>query len=109
MTRSGQRSRAASGAMHGFSTGGSSTCDGCAASAVPARMSGRHSAMRTGARTGEVVATTVHGMRVLAIDGGGIRGLIPALVLAELEDRAGRRVFEMFDLIAGTSTGGILA
>jgi patatin-like phospholipase/acyl hydrolase len=45
-------------------------------------------------------------MRVLAIDGGGIRGLIPALVLAELERRAGRRVFELFDLIAGTSTGG---
>jgi patatin-like phospholipase/acyl hydrolase len=48
-------------------------------------------------------------VRVLAIDGGGIRGLIPALVLAELERRSGRRVFEMFDLIAGTSTGGILA
>jgi len=48
-------------------------------------------------------------MRVLAIDGGGIRGLIPALVLAEFERRAGRRVFELFDLIAGTSTGGILA
>lgn len=48
-------------------------------------------------------------MRVLAIDGGGIRGLIPALVLTELERRAGRRAFELFDLIAGTSTGGILA
>jgi patatin-like phospholipase/acyl hydrolase len=48
-------------------------------------------------------------MRVLAIDGGGIRGLIPALVLSELERRAGRRTFELFDLIAGTSTGGILA
>ncbi|MGH2764181.1 MAG: CBASS cGAMP-activated phospholipase [Thermoleophilaceae bacterium] len=48
-------------------------------------------------------------MRVLAIDGGGIRGLIPALVLAELERRADRQVFELFDLIAGTSTGGILA
>ena len=48
-------------------------------------------------------------MRVLAIDGGGIRGLIPAIVLTELERRAGRRVWEMFDLIAGTSTGGILA
>jgi uncharacterized protein len=48
-------------------------------------------------------------MRVLAIDGGGIRGLIPALVLTELERRAGRRTYEMFDLIAGTSTGGILA
>jgi uncharacterized protein len=47
-------------------------------------------------------------MRVLAIDGGGIRGLIPALVLAELEDRSGRPAFELFDLMAGTSTGGII-
>ena len=49
------------------------------------------------------------GMKVLAIDGGGIRGLIPALVLAEIERRTGRRIADMFDLIAGTSTGGILA
>lgn len=48
-------------------------------------------------------------MRVLAIDGGGIRGLIPALVLAEIEGRTGRPVAELFDLVAGTSTGGILA
>jgi hypothetical protein len=48
-------------------------------------------------------------MRVLSIDGGGIRGLIPALVLAEIERRSQKRVWELFDLIAGTSTGGILA
>jgi patatin-like phospholipase/acyl hydrolase len=48
-------------------------------------------------------------LRVLSIDGGGIRGLIPALVLAELEDRSGRRVADLFDLVAGTSTGGIIA
>jgi patatin-like phospholipase/acyl hydrolase len=48
-------------------------------------------------------------MRVLSIDGGGIRGLIPALVLTEIEERAGKRIYELFDLIAGTSTGGILA
>jgi patatin-like phospholipase/acyl hydrolase len=48
-------------------------------------------------------------MRILSVDGGGIRGLIPALVLTELERRTGRRVFELFDLIAGTSTGGIIA
>lgn len=48
-------------------------------------------------------------MRVLSIDGGGIRGLIPAMVLAEVERRCGRRIHELFDLIAGTSTGGILA
>jgi uncharacterized protein len=48
-------------------------------------------------------------VRVLSIDGGGIRGIIPALVLAEVERRAGRRVADLFELIAGTSTGGILA
>lgn len=48
-------------------------------------------------------------LRVLAIDGGGIRGIIPATVLAELERRCRRPVAELFDLIAGTSTGGILA
>jgi patatin-like phospholipase/acyl hydrolase len=48
-------------------------------------------------------------MRVLSIDGGGIRGIIPALVLAEVERRTDRRVHELFDLIAGTSTGGIIA
>lgn len=48
-------------------------------------------------------------LRVLALDGGGIRGVIPATLLAELERRTGKRIAEMFDLIAGTSTGGILA
>src|SRR6476661_4637045 len=48
-------------------------------------------------------------MRILAIDGGGIRGLIPALVLAEIEQRTGRRIATLVDRIAGTSTGGILA
>jgi patatin-like phospholipase/acyl hydrolase len=48
-------------------------------------------------------------MKVLSIDGGGIRGLIPAVVLAEIERRTGRRIADLFDLIAGTSTGGILA
>lgn len=47
--------------------------------------------------------------RVLSIDGGGIRGIIPALVLAEVEQRTGRRIADTFDLVAGTSTGGILA
>ncbi|MBI4905084.1 MAG: patatin-like phospholipase family protein [Acidobacteria bacterium] len=46
---------------------------------------------------------------ILSIDGGGIRGIIPALLLAELESRLQRRTAVMFDLIAGTSTGGILA
>jgi len=48
-------------------------------------------------------------VNVLCIDGGGIRGLIPALVLAEIERRIGHRIAEVVDLVAGTSTGGILA
>jgi patatin-like phospholipase/acyl hydrolase len=48
-------------------------------------------------------------MKVLSIDGGGIRGLIPAMLLAEIERRTGRPTADLFDLIAGTSTGGILA
>ncbi|MFB2936633.1 patatin-like phospholipase family protein [Aerosakkonemataceae cyanobacterium BLCC-F154] len=47
--------------------------------------------------------------KVLSIDGGGIRGIIPAMILAEIENRTGKRIHEMFDLIAGTSTGGIIA
>ncbi|MBW2466699.1 MAG: patatin-like phospholipase family protein [Deltaproteobacteria bacterium] len=46
---------------------------------------------------------------VLSIDGGGIRGIIPALVLAEIEKRTGKKTAELFDIVAGTSTGGILA
>lgn len=48
-------------------------------------------------------------MRVLAIDGGGIRGLIPALVLAEIERRSRRPIARLFDMVAGTSTGAVLA
>jgi patatin-like phospholipase/acyl hydrolase len=47
--------------------------------------------------------------RILSLDGGGIRGIIPATVLAEIETRTGARIAELFDLVAGTSTGGILA
>ena len=46
---------------------------------------------------------------ILSLDGGGIRGLIPARILQELERRTQRPVHELFDLIVGTSTGGILA
>ena len=47
--------------------------------------------------------------RVLSIDGGGIRGIIPALVLAHLEKLTGKPCCELFDLMVGTSTGGMLA
>jgi patatin-like phospholipase/acyl hydrolase len=46
---------------------------------------------------------------VLSIDGGGIRGLIPATFLVQLEARTGQPVASLFDYIAGTSTGGVIA
>ena len=48
-------------------------------------------------------------VKILSIDGGGIRGIIPAMILAEIEEQTGKRITDLFDLIAGTSTGGILA
>jgi predicted acylesterase/phospholipase RssA len=65
--------------------------------------------------------TSAHGLRndirprgrkyitVLALDGGGIRGVIPARVVEALERRTGMPTCSLFDLIAGTSTGGIIA
>ena len=47
--------------------------------------------------------------RILTIDGGGIRGTFPAAFLAELEQELDRPIGSYFDLIAGTSTGGIIA
>jgi patatin-like phospholipase/acyl hydrolase len=55
------------------------------------------------------VTTTPALKTVLSIDGGGIRGVIPARVLREIEQRMDRPISELFDLVAGTSTGGILA
>jgi patatin-like phospholipase/acyl hydrolase len=50
----------------------------------------------------------VPSIKVLSIDGGGIRGIIPAIILAELQKRLGRNLYEIFDLMAGTSTGASL-
>ena len=47
--------------------------------------------------------------RILSLDGGGIKGTFTASVLAELEAMTGKRMVEYFDLITGTSTGGIIA
>lgn len=53
--------------------------------------------------------------RILSIDGGGIRGIIPGQILISLEEKLKQlsrnqdvRLADFFDLIAGTSTGGIL-
>ena len=47
-------------------------------------------------------------IKILSIDGGGIRGIIPVTILSEIEKRTGKQIYELFDFIAGTSTGGLL-
>ncbi len=47
--------------------------------------------------------------QVLSLDGGGLRGIFTAASLAALEDDLGSPVVDHFDLIAGTSTGGLIA
>jgi hypothetical protein len=49
------------------------------------------------------------GRRILSIDGGGILGTFPISFLAEIEQHLDHPIGDYFDLIAGTSTGGILA
>jgi uncharacterized protein len=47
--------------------------------------------------------------RILSLDGGGVRGAYSAAALAEIEEQAKVKIIDYFDLITGTSTGGILA
>lgn len=47
-------------------------------------------------------------VRILSIDGGGVKGIIPARIVAEFENRSGKPACELFDLMVGTSTGGLV-
>ncbi|XP_027365229.1 phospholipase A I-like isoform X2 [Abrus precatorius] len=49
------------------------------------------------------------GLRILSMDGGGMKGLATVRMLKEIEKGTGKRIHELFDLICGTSTGGMLA
>ncbi|KAJ8459055.1 hypothetical protein OPV22_031981 [Ensete ventricosum] len=50
-----------------------------------------------------------HGLHILSMDGGGMKGLATVQMLKQIEQGTGKRIHEMFDLICGTSTGGMLA
>ncbi|MEO5644416.1 MAG: patatin-like phospholipase family protein [Bacteroidia bacterium] len=46
---------------------------------------------------------------ILSMDGGGLRGIVPVLILQKIEAITGKRIRDMFHLLAGTSTGGLIA
>lgn len=46
---------------------------------------------------------------ILCIDGGGIRGIVPARILEEIETQTGKPISELFDMVGGPSTGAIVA
>lgn len=58
---------------------------------------------------GMVVCRADMAFQILSLSGGGFLGLYTAAVLAELEERSGKRLIDCFDLLAGTSIGGIVA
>lgn len=47
--------------------------------------------------------------RVLSLDGGGVRGIIQAYILCQIEKESERKLYQLFDLIVGTSTGALIA
>lgn len=46
-------------------------------------------------------------IRILAVDGGGVRGILPVRVLVALEELTGSPIADLFDVLVGTSIGGI--
>lgn len=48
-------------------------------------------------------------VQVLALDGGGLKGIYSASVICELEQQLGHSIADHFDIITGTSTGGLIA
>ena len=78
---------------------------------MPARLTQKRSAGALKTRRVALPWPSDSPFRILSIDGGGIRGVFPAALLVGLEARlpCSHRLVDYFDLVAGTSTGGIIA
>ncbi|XP_001640298.2 calcium-independent phospholipase A2-gamma [Nematostella vectensis] len=69
----------------------------------------RKEARKTLALLGWVDPVKGAGIRVLSIDGGGSRGIVPIEILKRIEDLCNKEIYQLFDFICGSSTGAILA
>lgn len=74
---------------------------------IRALFSGKQEAVSRTTRSGKV--GTERPYRILSLDGGGIRGLLTLQKLKMIEKLTGKKISELFDMIIGTSTGGIIA
>ena len=54
-------------------------------------------------------AAIKHQERILSLSGGGVKGIAELVVLAEIEERTGKSISELFPIITGTSVGGLVA
>jgi len=53
--------------------------------------------------------STKRGVRILCMDGGGTKSVSTVRILRDIERRCGKKIHELFDLVCGTSVGGILS
>lgn len=59
--------------------------------------------------TSNIGTDIVKSNRILSLSGGGVKGIAELVVLAEIEERTGKSITELFPIITGTSVGGLIA
>ncbi|HJD66817.1 MAG TPA: patatin-like phospholipase family protein [Rickettsia endosymbiont of Bembidion nr. Transversale] len=59
--------------------------------------------------TSNIETEIVKSNRILSLSGGGVKGIAELVVLAEIEERTGKSISELFPIITGTSVGGLIA
>ncbi|MFP3013135.1 MAG: patatin-like phospholipase family protein [Rickettsia sp.] len=59
--------------------------------------------------TSNIETDIVKSNRILSLSGGGVKGIAELVVLAEIEERTGKSITELFPIITGTSVGGLIA